>query len=180
MQGKQYSIDGKKTVNGVTYESADKALAALSDYGCLHFKTHIILGVSEPRYSPEELKRLNEENAKPITIDGVTKSGCEWKQTMRRLETEARKTKDQIEILKSSGDNVGVSQMRKRLSAINEKYKHVAEGSGIKAQPSRMSIVKSSASRNILPKVLQNSGESGILNNRNTVSSLHRKEERAL
>lgn len=156
MQGKQYSLDGEKTVNGVTYESADKALEALSDYGCLHFKTPIILGVSEPRFTKEELERLNLENAKPIEIDGVTKSGYEWKQTMRRLETEARKTKEQAEILKASGDKEGVRQLRDRLNAINEKYNKIAEASGIKAQPQRMSIVKG--------KTVDNTAKSGIIN----------------
>ena len=143
MQGKQYSLDGKKTVNGVTYEDAGPALQALSDYGCLHFKTPIILGVSEPTYSSEELKRLNEENARPITIDGVTKSGYEWEQSMRRLETEARKTREQMEILKSAGDKSGVQKLKDRLGAIDDKYYKIADASGIKAQPGRMGIVKS-------------------------------------
>ena len=33
---------------GIKYESADEALERLNDYGCLHFKTPILLGISEP------------------------------------------------------------------------------------------------------------------------------------
>ena len=62
---------------------------------------------------------------------------------MRRLETEARKTKDQIEILKSSGDKLGANQLEEKLKAIKDKYNLVAKGSGIKAQPERMAIIKS-------------------------------------
>ncbi len=159
MQGRQYSLEGEKTVNGVTYEGADKALEALSDYGCLHFKTPIILGVSEPRFAPKELERLNRENAKQIEIDGVTKSGYEWKQTMRRLEAETRKTKEQMAILKASGDKEGVRQLRDKLNAINEKYYKVAKASGIKAQPQRMSIVKGNTG-----KIVDNAAKSGIIN----------------
>ncbi len=147
MQGKQFSLHGKKTIKGVTYEDAGKALKALSDYGCLHFKTPIILGVSRPRFDPEELERLTRENSKLIEIDGVKKTGYGWKQTMRRLETEARKTRDQIEILKASGDKEGVKQLRGRLKAVNEKYATVAKATGIKPQYEKMAVVKGASTK---------------------------------
>lgn len=158
MQGKQYSLYGKKTIKGVVYEDAADALSALQDYGCLHYKTPIILGVSEPRYSPNELARLNAENKKPITIDGVTKTGYEWKQTMRALERESRITKEQMEIFNASGDKAEVSRLRTTLKAIDERYYKVAEGSGIKAQPGRMAYTKG------VSKVVDNSAKSGIIN----------------
>ena len=49
MQGKQYVLGKSRTINGFHFESADEALERLQDYGCLHFKTPIICGVSEPR-----------------------------------------------------------------------------------------------------------------------------------
>ena len=70
MQGKQYVLGKARTINGTHFESADEALERLQDYGCLHYRTPIICGISDPRYSPEELKRLNEQNAKKYTIDG--------------------------------------------------------------------------------------------------------------
>ena len=156
MQGKQYILGKAKTINGIYFESADKALEALQDYGCLHFSTPIICGVSEPAYSPDELKRLNAENKKPIEIDGVTKTGYEWKQTMRRLETEARKTKDQKEILKSNGDNIGANQLDYKLKAIKSKYNLIAKETGIKAQPEKMAVIKSA-------KTVDKYSKSGII-----------------
>lgn len=156
MQGKQYILGKAKTINGIYFESADRALEALQDYGCLHFSTPIICGVSEPAYSPDELKRLNAENKKPIEIDGVTKTGYEWKQTMRRLETEARKTKDQKEILKSNGDNIGANQLDYKLKAIKSKYNLIAKETGIKAQPEKMAVIKSA-------KTVDKYSKSGII-----------------
>lgn len=155
MQGKQYALGKARVINGRLFESADDALNALNDYGCLHFKTPIICGVSEPRYSNEELAMLNAQNARKIQIDGVSKTGYEWKQTMRKLENEARKTQDQIELLKASGDNEGVRQLKSKLAAIEDKYNLVAKGSGIKAQPQRMSVIKS--------KTIDNSLKNGII-----------------
>lgn len=156
MQGKQYSLNGRKTISGITYESADDALAALSDYGCLHFKTPIILGVSEPRFSSEELARLNEENKHTFEINGKQLTGYEAKQVMRRLETEVRKTKDQINILKASGDNTGAQQLRHKVSTLAGKYQKIAQITGIKAQPEKMTVVKA--------KYVDNATKSGIIN----------------
>ena len=155
MQGKQYSLKGKQTINGVTYEGADDALVALNDYGCLHFKTPIILGVSEPRYSSEELARLNEENKRTFEINGKQLTGYEAKQVMRRLETEARKTKDQINILKASGDNTGAQQLRHKVSTLEGKYQRIAQLTGLKAQPEKMTVIKT--------KFVDNSIKSGII-----------------
>lgn len=155
MQGKQYSLNGTKTVNGVIYESADKALAALNDYGCLHFKTPIILGVSEPRFSPEELARLNAENKRTFEINGKQLTGYECKQVMRRIETTVRNTKDQMAILKVSGDNIGVQQLRDKVSTLEGKYNEIAQISGIKAQPEKMAVIRT--------KVVDNGGKSGII-----------------
>ena len=170
MQGKQYSLEGKKTIRGVTYESADAALAALEEYGCLHFKTPIICGVSEPAYSPEQLKELNRKNKEPVTVDGVTKNGYEWKQAMRRLESEARNTKDQLTMFKASGDVEGARKCRVRLKAINEKYNSIADQTGIKAQPEKMRSVGASSGSKVAKnysKTLENSGRSGILKDAN-------------
>lgn len=158
MQGKQFSLNGKKTIKGITYEDATPAIDALQDYGCLHYKTPIILGVSEPRYSPEELKRLNEENARPITIDGVTKTGYQWKQTMRQFEREARYTKEKMELFNASGDKSEVKRLRQHLKGVEERYYKIADGSGIKAQPGRMAYTKG------VSKVVDNSAKSGIIN----------------
>ena len=117
-------------------------LEALDEYGCLHFETRIICGVSEPAYSPEELSRLNAENNRLIEIDGVSKKGYEWKQTMRRLERAGKEAKLKRETFKVAGNNTEVRNQNMRLKAIEEKYQLIADKTGIKAQYERMAIVK--------------------------------------
>ena len=155
MQGKQFILGKAQTVNGVYFESADKALEALDDYGCLHFETRIICGVSEPAYDPEELRRLSAENKRPIEIDGVTKTGYEWKQTMRRLERAGKQTKLKRETFKAAGNNTEARNQSQRLKAIEEKYQLIADKTGIKAQYERMAVVKG--------KSVDKSAKSGII-----------------
>lgn len=164
MQGKQFSLSGKKTVNGITYESAERALARLEDYGCLHFKTPIILGISEPTYSDEELAELKRNDKEKKTVDGVEKTGYEWTQSLRRLETEARKEREIIGALKAMGDEEGVRQHRKRLGAINEKYDSICAQTGLTPQKERMRVYGNTNITGNTVKVLKNSDESGIIN----------------
>ena len=162
MQGKQFILGKSRTVNGIYFESADKALEALDDYGCLHFETRIICGVSEPAYSPNELRRLNAENNRLIEIDGVSKKGYEWKQTMRRFERAGKEAKLKRETFKAAGNNTEARNQSERLKAIEEKYQLIADKTGIKAQYERMAIVKG--------KTVDNSVKSGIIKERNISS----------
>ena len=145
MQGKQYVLGKARTINGIHFESADEALERLQDYGCLHYRTPIICGISEPRYSTEELKKLNEQNAKRYTIDGKEYSGYEITQIQRRLESSVRNEKTTRDLAKSSGDNVLVKRCNERIKAYQGKYDEISEITGIQGDKKRMSIPRGTA-----------------------------------
>ena len=148
MQGKQYVLGKARTINGVYFESADEALERLQDYGCLHYKTPIICGISEPRYSAEELKRLNEQNAKRYTIDGKEYSGYEVTQMQRRLESSVRNEKTTRELAKASGDTALVKRCNERIKAYQGKYNEISEITGIQGDKKRMSVTRGTATVN--------------------------------
>ncbi len=145
MQGKQYSIVGKKTINGVTYEDAyeqgvDGAGGLLNDYGCLHYKTPIILGISEPRYSEKELARLKEQDKKTYDIDGKQVTGYEATQMMRRLETAIRNEKS-IKNMAQAGDSKKlVKDCNAKIKAYQSKYEEITNITGFYPETKRMSI----------------------------------------
>lgn len=157
MQGKQYVIGKARTINGTKFESADEALERLQDYGCLHFKSPIICGISEPRFSEEELKGLNAQNAKTYDIDGKTVTGYEASQMMRRLETGVREQKSIRNTAQASGDALQVRRSNERIKAYKGKYEQISDVTGIAKDPKRMSVGK-------LPKDLTNGGNRGIIN----------------
>ena len=146
MQGKQFVVGKARTINGVHFDSFDEAEKRLQDYGCLHYKTPIICGVSEPRYSPEELKRLNEQNAKKYTIDGKEYSGYEVTQMQRRLETSVRNEKTTRDLAKASGDNALVKRCNERIKAYQGKYNEISEITGIQGDKKRMSVARGATS----------------------------------
>lgn len=140
MQGKQYVLGKARTINGVYFESADEALERLQDYGCLHYKTPIICGISEPRYSAEELKRLNEQNAKTYNINGKDVSGYEAQQMMRRVETAIREQKSIKQTAQASGDKALVKQCNDKIKAYKGKYEEITNITGFYPETKRMSV----------------------------------------
>ncbi|MDY3927993.1 MAG: phage minor capsid protein [Clostridia bacterium] len=142
MQGQQYILGKGRMIDGEYFESADRALEALQDYGCKHHPFSIICGVSVPMHSKEELAELHRRNTEKINIDGVEKTGYEWKQEMRRLETKTRALKGEREILRASGDKEGVKQVNEKMKAIKDKYTKIGEKSGNELRYNRMSVVR--------------------------------------
>lgn len=144
MQGKQYSKGAEgKTVNGVFYPSAEKEGVydrLYEDYNCRHYETDIILGISEPRYSAEELKRFEEQDKRLYKIGNIEKDSYGWSQSMRACETEIRRCKDEINALKAFGNNEAeIKALRQRIKTVRAKYNEIAEATGISAEPNRLS-----------------------------------------
>ena len=147
MQGKQYAKGAEgKTVNGVFYPSAEKEGVydrLYEDYNCRHYETDIILGVSEPRYSAEELKRFEEQDKRIYKIGNIEKDGYGWSQSMRACETEIRKCKDEINALKALGNSEAeIKALRQRIKAVRAKYNEIADVTGISQEPKRLSVPK--------------------------------------
>ena len=152
MQGRQFCIGDSKTISGKHFdgmedtrdaESGKNVTESLQDYGCRHYKTAIICGVSEPRYSAEELKRFEEQDKRLYKIGNIEKDGYGWSQSMRDCETEIRRCKDEINALKAFGNSEQqIKELRKRIKTVRAKYNEIAEVTGISAEPKRMSVPK--------------------------------------
>lgn len=146
MEGKQYAKGHTVVINGIEYEGAiDKGVydRLYVDYNCQHYETDIILGVSEPRYSPEELARLKAENEKEYEINGISKDGYGWSQVLRGLESDTRNAKDQINALQAFGNSgPQIADLNKKIKAYRQKYNEICDATGIKPDLKRMSVPK--------------------------------------
>ena len=146
MEGKQYAKGHGVTINGIHYDGAiDKGVydRLYVDYNCQHYETDIILGVSEPRYSPEELARLKAENEKQYDINGISKDGYGWSQVLRTLESNTRNAKDQINALQAFGNSqTDIDKLKAQIKSYRQKYNEICDVTGIKPDYRRMSIPK--------------------------------------
>lgn len=118
----------------------------ISTMNCYHYIYPIILGVSEPEYSDEQLKQIREDNNKGFEIDGKHYTNYEGEQLLRKVEVEIRKNKD-IQILARESNNVElISETQKKITQLTNKYNNVLKVSGL---PNRIDRAKVSGYRRI-------------------------------
>ena len=142
MQGQQYSLHGKKTINGVVYEDfeASGASSALQDYGCLHYRTPILLGISEPRFSKEQLAQIEADNQKQYKVGNLEGNKYFFSQKMRALESAIREQKDIKAVAQASGDKALVKKCNERIKAYKDKYTEITDATGLYPETKRMSV----------------------------------------
>lgn len=145
MQGQQYSLHGKKTINGVVYEDfeASGASSALQDYGCLHYRTPILLGISEPRFSKEQLAQIEADNKKQYKVGNLEGNKYFFSQKMRALESATREQKTIRNLASSSGDKVLVKKCNEKIKAYRQKYDEICNATGLSPELKRLSVPKS-------------------------------------
>lgn len=154
MQGKMYSYSGRKIVGGTVYEDGAEALERLEDYNCLHFKTDVILGVSQPSYSAEELERIHKESTELIEYNGREKTLYEWKRTQRAFERSVRGERQKADMLDAAGMKRRAQECRQRADAYRRTYDDMcSKVKGLEPHPERMGVYKG----------VDFSGKSGII-----------------
>lgn len=173
MGGKQYAIGKGRTVKGVYYPSFEQeAEPLLNDYGCLHFKFSILLGVSKPAYSKDELERFKENDKKTFEFEGKTFTGYEGTQLQRKIETSIRHYRDLTKMAKSGGDEELKLKADKKIRQLTNKYHQLSRESGLPTRMERLqSAVKwldKTVNISIYNKnALTNNGVSGIISSNN-------------
>ena len=103
-----------------------------------HYVFAIVLGVSKPSYTDEQLQTIIDNNEAGFDLDGKHYTNYEGTQLQRRIETEIRKQKD-IKVLGIASDNqIVISDATNKITALRTKYKQITEASGLKPKPKRM------------------------------------------
>lgn len=150
VQGKQYCIGKSRTINGIKFigfEETDptsednlSASQALSQYGCLHYKTPILCGISEPRFSKEQLAQIEADNKKQYTVGNLEGNKYFFSQKMRNLETAIREQKRIEATAKAGGFTNEAKEARAKIKAYRQKYDEIAETTGLYPDTKRMSV----------------------------------------
>ena len=103
----------------------------ISTMNCFHYIFSIVLGVSKPQYSNEELKKIIDDNEKGAELDGKHYTNYELTQIMRKLETKIREQKDLQIIARASDDKDLILQSQTKITQLTNKYKQVVKVSGL-------------------------------------------------
>lgn len=109
-------------------------------WNCKHTIYPIILGVSPPAHSPEELQMYRTNSREQITIDGITMSRYEWSQQQRRMETAVREQKSIANGAKAAGDDLLRREAQRNINRLQAQYAKISDAAGLYQQPERMSV----------------------------------------
>ena len=130
IQGKQYS--------DAEYQALNNSLVRrISTLNCGHVAFPIILGVNEPQYTPEQLQKFRDDNAKGVTYNGKHYTGYEATQLQRKLERSMRKQKNRILVYEASGDADKLETAQVRLRLTSQEYRRFSHAAGLRTESER-------------------------------------------
>lgn len=149
IQGRQFRIEEyeklengqwAKDINGIEYNGAEKR--HIGEYNCYHDIMNIVIGVSKPQYTNEQLKKIQEDNQKGFTYEGKHYTMYEGTQLQRRIELEVRKQKDTQILARAGGkDFEGLAiESEKKIRQLTSKYNDLCKISGLLPKKQRMSV----------------------------------------
>ncbi len=131
IQGKQYSDEEYERLNSYL-------VRRIGTLNCGHNASPIVLGVSRPQYTAEELERFRKDNDDGVTIEGRHYSGYQATQKQRQLERAIRKQKRQILINEAGNvDKDTLTADRIRLQQLKKKYKEFSSAADLRPQEER-------------------------------------------
>ena len=133
IQGKQYSDAEYEKLN-------DSLVRRIGTLNCGHAAFPIILGVSTPQYTPEELEKMRVENEKGITYNGKHYTMYEATQCQRQIEREIRRQKRKILVDEAAGDKEKLQTDQIRYQILNQEYKRFCKAAGLRLQHERMGM----------------------------------------
>ena len=146
VDGKQFSLNGDRVVNGKLYKdfntvnnSLDRQVSTLN---CRHYIFSIVLGVNKPQYTDKQLEEDKKKNKEGFDFEGKHYSNYEGEQLQRLIERRIREQKDVQILAKASGDKELTQQVQAKITQLTTKYRQVVKVSGLPNQlKTRASVV---------------------------------------
>lgn len=133
VDGQQFSKDEYKKIN----DSLERHVGELN---CYHFVYPIVLGVSEPMYSKEELEADKKANKDGFEFEGTQYTNYEGTQLQRQLETKIRQYKDRQIGAKSINDKDEVYRCQEKIAQLTQKYNDLSKASGLPTKIGRLRV----------------------------------------
>lgn len=156
-QGRQFSNEEfdklqesgyAKTYDGIEIDlhrtlksgESSKTFRPISTMNCYHKVISIVLGVSKPIYSKEQLQKIIEDNEKGFKFENKKYTLYEGSQLQRQIELEIRKQKDKQILAKSINDEEGIMKSQEKIGLLTRKYQKLSDVSGLPTKVERLKV----------------------------------------
>lgn len=126
-------IDGTK-FNGV------KRIIGI--WNCHHIARSVIIGVTKPRYTKEQLQQFIKDNHEGYTLpDGKHITMYECTQMQRQMETRIRYAKDEQIIMQESGNVNAAKLARMKVLKYTKQYEEFSKSCGLRIHKDRTQVI---------------------------------------
>lgn len=133
IQGKQYTDEEYNKLN-------NSLVRRIGTLNCGHAAFPIILGVSEPTYTDEQLKEFKRSNAEGVTYQGKHYTMYEATQKQRQIERAIRTQKRRVLTAEATGDKERLLTSQIKYRRLNEEYERFSKGVGLRTQTERLYV----------------------------------------
>lgn len=156
-QGKVYSIKTGDKYPSIYEVCGWGQVDGLEGANCRHHHFPFVEGVSERRYTDEELKNIDPP---PFEYQGKTYTAYEATQKQRQIETAMRKCKREIIGYDAAGQAEASQASSIKLRRLSAEYKAFSKAAGLREQPERARVLgfgraESSKSRQSVEKYMR-------------------------
>lgn len=149
-QGRQFSNKEyeklQTTGSATTYDNISidmhngEHFRPIREWNCKHYEFAIVLGVSKPQMSNEQLEAIKERNSKGFEYEGKHYTMYEGTQLQRQIETEIRKQKDVQISGVASGNEQLIQYSQSNIKTLMQKYREINKASGLEPQIERLKV----------------------------------------
>lgn len=134
IQGKQYSDADYQALN-------NSLVRRIGTLNCGHAAYPIILGVSTPQYTKEELEKFRTANEKGVDFEGRHFSSVyEATQHQRKMERAIRAQKRRVMAANQTEDETRQEQEKSKLKALRASYNEFSNSTGLRTQEDRLYV----------------------------------------
>lgn len=126
----------------------------ISTCNCKHYTFPIILGVSKPTYTKEELKQYKANSEKPVNINGREMTKYQATQAQRNMETAIRKEKDKYIFADTMGDTEMAEKIKNNINQLQSQYNSISQQAGLSPKMDR-TYVPGYTGKQVKPKSIK-------------------------
>lgn len=125
-----YSYDG--TFYPAESEETGHDRRSIGQYNCYHYVFSIVLGISKPEYTNEQLQEIIDKNNKGFDFEGKHyNTNYKGTQLQRKIELEIRKAKDNQILGRASNNEQLIAESQTRITQLTNKYRKLNQVSGL-------------------------------------------------
>ena len=132
------SYDGTKFPKDSEETGHDRR--SIGQYNCYHYIFAVILGVSKPAYSNEELQKIIDKGNKGFVFEKKKYNMYEGEQLQRSIELQLRKLKDEQIMARASNMGEKAELAQEKINKWTKRYNNLLKASGLPSKIERARV----------------------------------------